>query len=288
MEGAVFTRCCETSGWHADCASVFFSRLCKGQLHQASQGAVPVVSWPFSELGYLEGSFRDEASFLAFLRRFNFWTMGQLKVCSAQFCWHFGFARLRVLLCAFHAVCFGNYTFFQWQGRLPPAATKPGRSIASFTVESLLRSAAVKLPAPGNKSDTGEDGCHFEACNSSASPQCWARCAPQGLLLLWGAFEGLGRLSSLRGKPFHRPPGQTCLQDKAQIGTPWTQVQKSRPTFSVPIRCLPRYGSMLHLGTVAKRTRLLCDGCRAMATARSLLSCYRRGQAVVGVTAHVS
>ena len=92
----------------------------------------------------------------------------------------------------------------------------------------------------------------------------------------------------LRGKPFHRPPGQTCLQDKAQIGTPWTQVQKSRPTFSVPIRCLPRYGSMSHLGTVAKRTRLLCDGCRAMATARSLLSCYRRGQAVLGVTAHVS
>ena len=97
------------------------------------------------------------------------------------------------------------------------------RSITSFTVESLLRSAAVKLPAPGNKSDTGEGRCHFEACNSSASSQCWPRCAPQGLLLLWGAIEGLGRHPPLRGKPFHRPH------------------------------------------TVAKRTRLLCYGCRAMA-----------------------
>ena len=35
---------------------------------------VKVVSWPFSELGYLAGSFRNEASFLACLRLFNFWT----------------------------------------------------------------------------------------------------------------------------------------------------------------------------------------------------------------------
>ena len=75
----------------------------------------------------------------------------------------------------------------------------------------------------------------------------------------------------LRGKPFHRPPGQTCLQDKAQIGTPWTQAQKSRPTSSVPIRCLHWYGSTSHLGTVAKRTRWLCYGCRATATALPLV-----------------
>ena len=61
--------------------------------------------------------------------------------------------------------------------------------------------------------------------------------------------------------------GQTCLQDKAQIGTPWTQVQKSKPTSSVPIRCLRWYGSTSHLGTVAKRTRWLCYGCRATAAA---------------------
>ena len=71
----------------------------------------------------------------------------------------------------------------------------------------------------------------------------------------------------LRGRPVHRPPGQTWFQDKAQVGTPWTQVQKSRPTSSVPPRCLPWYGSTTHLGTVVKRTRLLCYGCRATATA---------------------
>ena len=99
-----YTRCCETSGWRADCASVFFLPpllLQKDLPHQASQGAVPVVSWPFSELGYLDGSFRDEASFLAFRRLFNFCMdktpRVQLKVFSAQFCWHLGFALLRAL-----------------------------------------------------------------------------------------------------------------------------------------------------------------------------------------------
>ena len=35
----------------------------------------------------------------------------------------------------------------------------------------------------------------------------------------------------------------------------------------IPPRCLPWYGSTTHLGTVVKRTRLLCYGCRATATA---------------------
>ena len=42
--------------------------------HEANQGAVPVVSWPSSELGCLSGSCRDEASFLGCLRLFHFWT----------------------------------------------------------------------------------------------------------------------------------------------------------------------------------------------------------------------
>ena len=85
------------------CLSVFLPPLLlqKDLPHQASQGAVPVVSWPFSELGYLDGSFRDEASFLAFRRLFNFCMdktpRVQLKVFSAQFCWHLGFALLRAL-----------------------------------------------------------------------------------------------------------------------------------------------------------------------------------------------
>ena len=175
------------------CLNVFLPPLLlqKDLLHQASQEAVPVVSWPFSELGYLEGSFRDEASFLAFLRCFNFWTRhpATAEGLSAQFCWHFGFALLRAQkdpdrLC-FSRSLLRKLHLLPRQGRLPPAATKPVRSISSFTVESLLRSAAVKLPVPGNKSDTGEDGYHFEACNASASSQCWPRCVPQGLLLLW-------------------------------------------------------------------------------------------------------
>ena len=115
-------------------------------------------------------------------------TQGQLKVFSAQLCWHFAFALLRGLSykkdpgppVLFMQSCFGKYTLFHRQGRLPPAATKPVRSSSSFTVESLLRSAAVKLRAPGNKPGTGEDGCHFEAVQLVSIPP------PQGLLLLCG------------------------------------------------------------------------------------------------------
>ena len=161
------------------CLSVFLPPLLlqKDLPHPASQGAVPVVSWPFSELGYLEGSFRDKVSFLAFRRLVNFWTRHP-GTAEGVFCvvllalWFCALTRRTRVACAFHAVCFGKHAFFQRLGRLPPAATKPVRSSSSFTVESFLRSAAVKLPAPGNKPDTGKDGCHFEACNSSASSQC--------------------------------------------------------------------------------------------------------------------
>ena len=141
-------------------------------------------------------------------------TQGQLKVFSAQF------TRRTRIACAFHAVCFGNYAFFQRLGRLPPAATKSVRSSSSFTVESLLRSVAVKLPAPGNKPNTGEDGCHFEACNASASSPCWPRWDFSCYGVPLRAWDGY---PPLRGKPFHRPPGQICLQDRGR-----------RPTSSVP------------------------------------------------------
>ena len=144
-------------------------------------------------------------------------TQGQLKVFSAQF------TRRTRIACAFHAVCFGNYAFFQRLGRLPPAATKSVRSSSSFTVESLLRSVAVKLPAPGNKPNTGEDGCHFEACNASASSPCWPRCAPEGLFLLWGALEGMGRLSSLEGEAFPQAAGPDLSSG------PWTQANVFSP-----------------------------------------------------------
>ena len=36
--------------------------------HKASQGTAPILNWPCSELGCLEGSFRDEGWFLASFR----------------------------------------------------------------------------------------------------------------------------------------------------------------------------------------------------------------------------
>ena len=100
----------------------------------------------------------------------------------------------------------------------------------------------------------------------SILPMLAPMCAPVSSLAMGVPLRAWGGYPLLR-RPVHRPPGQTCFQDKAQVGTPWTQVQKSRPTSSVPPRCLPWYGSTTHLGTVVQRTRLLCYGCRATATA---------------------
>ena len=167
------------------CLSIFLPALLlqKDLLHQANQGAIPVVRWP-----YLERNFRDEVSFLAFPRLFNFWTghPGTAEgLCYAILRALWFYASTSTLLqqrhgSTVHIVCFGNYTFFQRRvGRLPAAATKPvQRSSSSLIVESLLRSRAVKLPAPGNKADTGKDGYHFEAGNSSASSQ-YRMCTPE-------------------------------------------------------------------------------------------------------------
>ena len=119
------------------------------------------------------------------------------------------------------AVCSGHYTFFQRQSRLPPTATKTVRSNSSAIVENLLRSTASKLPAPGNKSNTGEDGCSYMAFGSKVSSQCWTRCGPQCLLLLWGALEGLGRLSSLEGEACPQAAGPDLFSRR---GAGWDTV----------------------------------------------------------------
>ena len=218
MEGAVFgftpgvAKLADGAPTVPQCFSPAFA-LQKDLLHQASQGAVPVVSWPFSEFGYLEGSFRDEASKFQLLDD----TLGRLKVFSAQFCWHFGFELLRALSSSGRVDC--HRLRRSRCDRLPP---------------SLLKACCV---AP------------LLSCQRLGTSQTRER---MGATL---------RLATRRHPP--NAPGQTCTQDKAQIGTPWTQVKKSRPTSSVPIRCLPWYGSTSHLGTVAKRTRLLCYGCQA-------------------------
>ena len=139
-----------------------------------------------------------------------------------------------------------------------------------------------------SKSDTSEDVRNFTACNTTASSQCWPRCAPLGLQLLWGALEGLGWLSSLEGSSggglFRGRRARTCFRDK------WAEVQKRRPTFSVPPCCPLWHGSTSHLGTVAKRTCLPAMGVGLRPRPSQLcllLSCYRRGQAVLGLTANL-
>ena len=178
-----YTESCEISGRRADCASVFFSPpmlvyLQEDLPHEAIQGADPIVSLPSSELGLFERSFRDDALFPAILRLFNFWTRRP----SVQFCWHFGFALLRALsltrrnriACVFRAVCLGNYTFFRWQGRLPPSATQAVRSSSSVTFVNLLRSTAIKLPATGTSQTQERMGTTSRpTTRQRASSQCW-------------------------------------------------------------------------------------------------------------------
>ena len=143
------------------CLSVFLPPLLlqKDQLHQASH--VAVVSWPFSELGCLEGSFRHEASFLAFLQLFNFWT-GHPGTAEGLFC----AALLALWFCA------STSTLLQ-EGPASPvlftqsASETTPSSKGRVDCHRLRQSQCDRFPpsllkafcsAPGNKSDTGEDG----------------------------------------------------------------------------------------------------------------------------------
>ena len=255
------------------CLSVFPPPLLvqKDLLHQASQGAVPVVSWPFAELGYLEGSFRDKASFLAFLGRFNFWTR------------HPGTAEglFRAVLLALW-LCASTSTLLQEGPGSPVLLTQSALETTPFSKNrvdchrlrfppSLLKafcaSPLLSCQRQGTSQTRERMGASLRLATRQHPPNAGPDVHPRDFSCYGVLLSAWDSCPPLRGKPFHRLSGQTCLQDKAQIGTPWTQVQKSRPTSSVPIRCLPWYSSTSQLGTVTKRTRLLCYGCRATATA---------------------
>ena len=145
--------------------------------------------------------------------------------------------------------------------RIPPSLLK------AFCAAPLLSCQRL-----GTSQTRERMGATFKLATRQHSPNAGPDVHPRDFSCYGVPLRAWDGYPPLRGKPFHRPPGQTCLQDKAPIGTPWTQVQKSRPTSSVPIRCLRWYGSTSHLGTVAKRTRWLCYGCRATATALPLVS----------------
>ena len=96
------------------------------------------------------------------------------------------------------------------------------------------------------------------AFGSKVSSQCWPRCAPQCLLLLWGALEGLGRLSSLEGEACPQAAGPDLF---SRQGAGWDTVDSGPEEQAYVFRLRPSR---------------VC----------SLLSCYDgRGQAVLGVTA---
>ena len=96
--------CCDTSGWRADCASVFFSRrssfvykrTCSTkQTKEQFQSSVGRLL----NLGACQEAVETRPRSLAV---FDFSTsgqdtQGQLKHFSAQFCWYFGSALLRAL-----------------------------------------------------------------------------------------------------------------------------------------------------------------------------------------------
>ena len=144
--------------------------------HEANQGAVPVVSWPSSELGCLTGSCRDEASFLGCLRLFHFWT--RYPGTAEAF---FGAVLLALWFCASASTLLqegpGSPVHVE-QSALDTTPFSKGRvdcrrlrqrqcdRTPSAIVENLSRNTASKLPAPGNKSNTGEDGCSYMAFGS--------------------------------------------------------------------------------------------------------------------------
>ena len=236
--------------------------------HEANQGAVPVVSWPSSELGCLTGSCRDEASFLGCLRLFHFWT--RYPGTAEAF---FGAVLLVLWFCASASTLLQegprspvhveqsalDTTPFS-KGRVDCRRLRqrqcdrtPPLSLRTFCAAPLLSCQRLGTSRTQERMDAA-----IWPSARKYPPNAGPDVRPSVFSCYGVPLRAWDGYPLLRGRPVHRPPGQTCFQDKAQVGTPWTQVQKSRPTSPVPPHCLPWHGSTTHLGTVVKRTRLLC------------------------------
>ena len=217
------------------CLGVFLPPLLlqKDLLHQASQGAVPVESWPFSELGYLEGSFRDEASFLAFLRLLTFWTRHP-GTAEGLFC--------AVLLALW--LCASTSTLLQEGPGSPVFCTQSASETTPLSkgrvdCHRLRQSQCDRFPpsllkafcsAPllscqrlGTSQTWEWMGATLRLATRQHPPNAGPDVHPRDFSCYGVPLRAWDGYPPLRGKPFHRPAGQTCLQDKAQIGTPWTE-----------------------------------------------------------------
>ena len=151
--------------------------------HKASQGTAPILNWPCSELGCLEGSFRDEAWFLASSRRF--WTRHPgtaNKFCAVLLA--FGFCASTSV---FSQVGPGSLVLFVQSA----SATTP--SYASRVGCHWLRQSAIECPrhrhrrepfaqhpfsAARHKSDIGEDGQLYGLQLENILPMLAPMCAP--------------------------------------------------------------------------------------------------------------
>ena len=193
--------------------------------HEANQGAVPVVSWPSSELGCLTGSCRDEASFLACLRLFHFWT--RYPGTAEAF---FGAVLLALWFCASASTLLqegpGSPVHVE-QSALDTTPFSKGRvdcrrlrqrqcdrtpplSLRTFCAAPLLSCQRLGTSRTQERMDAA---IWPSARKYPPNAEC--------LLLLWGALEGLGRLSSLEGEACPQAAGPDLFSRK---GAGWDTV----------------------------------------------------------------
>ena len=186
--------------------------------HEANQGAVPVVSWPSSELGCLTGSCRDEASFLACLRLFHFWT--RYPGTAQAF---FGAVLLALWFCASASTRFqegpGSPVHVEQSAvdttpfskgkvdcrrlRQRQCDRTPPLSLRTFCAAPLLSCQRLGTSRKQERMDAA----------IWPSARKYPPNAPPDVRPSVFSCYGvpLSGYPLLRGRPVHRPPGQTCF-----------------------------------------------------------------------------
>ena len=230
--------------------------------HEANQGAVPVVSWPSSELGCLSGSCRDEASFLACLRLFHFWT--RYPGTAEAF---FGAVLLALWFCASASTGPGSPVHVE-QSALDTTPFSKGRvDRCRLRQRQCDRTPPLSLrifcAAPLLSCQRLGTSRTQEKMNAAIWP--WARKYPPnaGPVVRLSVFSCYGvPLRAWDGYPLLR--GQAAGLDLfSRQGAGWDTVDSGSEVQAyvfIPPRCLPWYGSTTHLGTVVKRTRCCAMG----------------------------
>ena len=197
--------------------------------HEANQGAVPVVSWPSSELGCLSVLFHFWTRYPGTAEAFFGAVLLALWFCaSASTLLQEGpESPVHVEQSALDTTPFSKGRVDCRRLRQRQCDRTPPLSLRTFCAAPLL--SCQRLGTSRTQ----------ERMNAAIWPSARKYPPNAGPVLRPSVFSCYGvplrawdGYPLLRGRPVHRPPGQTCFQDKAQVGTPWTQVQKCRPTSS--------------------------------------------------------